>query len=180
MRPPTAEGTPRDEARRRLPPLLVLSAALVACALAAGLRSGSGWLTELLVLAALGQGLAAGLALPSFWREGVGPRGRSPPPWRGGRGGGPGASGAPPLARVLMGAGGRYAGFLASVAFAAVEAHAVGAGLGAGAPPVALTLLVPPVAVGAIVLRGALARLPGEAGAAGGVGSDRREGDPAS
>lgn len=159
----TGAPTARDEARRRLAPLLVLSAALVACALAAGLRSGSGWLTELLVLVAVAQGLAAGLALPHFWLAGVVPEGgRGPrPPWRARRGAGPDPTGAPPLVRILMGVGGRYAAFLASVAFAAVEAHAVGAGLGSGAPLVALTLLAPPVIVGAVVLRGALVRLPG-------------------
>lgn len=165
-------GSLREEARRRLPPVLFLSAALVACALAAGLRSGSGWLVELAILLAVGQGLAAGLALPLFWREGEVPEGKPRPPWRrgegrsGGRGAeadGPGIVDAPPTVRVLMGAGGRYAVFLASVAFAAVEAHAVGAGLARGAPSAAATLLLPPVIIGAVVLRGALARLPGDA-----------------
>lgn len=159
---------PGSEARRRLPAVLFLSAALVAGALAAGLRAGTGWLTELLLLVAVGQGLAAGLALPAFWREGEVPEGRPRPPWRRGsakgdrKGGAAAASGAetPELVRVLMGAGGRYAAFLTAVAFAAVEAHAVGAGLGGGAPLVAVSLLLPPVLVGAILLRGALARLP--------------------
>lgn len=158
-------GTPitaREEARRRLPPVLFLSAALVACSLAAGLRGESGWLVELLVLAAVGQGLAAGLSFPPFWREGVVPAGHPRPPWSERSGGRRGSGAGPPLVRILMGAGGRYAAFVASVAFAAVEAHAVGAGLGRGAPPAALTLLVPPVAVGAFLLRGALARLPPE------------------
>ncbi len=182
----------REEARRRTPAVLFLSAGLVACALAAGLHVESGWLTELLVILAVGQGLAAGLALPAYWREGRAPgRGRSPP-WSaegsggtaaGGAGVGTGTSAAvrPSVVRVLMGAGGRYAAFLAAVAFAAVEAHAVGAGLGRGAPPVALTLLLPPVVVGAILLRGALVRLPqvpegsGEVGDGGGRSDDAGE-----
>lgn len=166
--PGARRSAPRTEARRRLPAVLFLSAGLVASALAAGLRAGTGWLTELLVLLAVGQGLAAGLALPAFWREGGVPEGKRRPAWRRGSAKGDGtgadaaASGArpPELVRVLMGAGGRYAAFLAAVAFAAVEAHAVGAGLGGGAPLVVLSLLLPPVLVGAILLRGALARLP--------------------
>lgn len=157
--------------------MLLLSAGLVACALAAGLRPGSEWLVELLVVLAVAQGLAAGLALPAFWREGTPPAGGRPrPPWRGHAGTDAADAGTtpaardaasedpPPLARILMGAGGRYAVFLASVAFAAVEAHAVGAGLAAGAPGVAATLLLPPILIGALLLRGALARLPGEGG----------------
>lgn len=180
----TGEPTPWQEARSRLPALLFLSAALVACALAAGLRRGSGWVTELAVLLAVGQGVAAGLALPVFWREGEVPEGSPRPPWRreSGAGGGPavpaasggGSREGPPLARILMGVGGRYAAFLASVAFAAVEAHAVGVGLGGGAPPVAATLLLPPLVVGAILLRGALARMPGRGAA--GTGEARRRG----
>lgn len=158
MRP--ARLTGRERARVQLPPLLFLSAALVACALAAGLRSDSGWLLELTILLAVGQGVAAGLALPHFWQEGIVPEGRPRPAWSERRGRGQDLDETRPLVRILMGVGGRYTAFLASVAFAAVEAHAVGSGLARGAPPAALTLLVPPVVVGAILLRGALGRLP--------------------
>lgn len=105
------------------------SALLVAAALAAGMHPGRPWLVEAVVVTALVQGVLAGRLLPRYWKE--------------------------EPAEEIFGAGGRYVGFLALVAFAAVEAHAVGAGLGSGAPGAAAALLAPPVVLAAIALRGA-------------------------
>lgn len=147
------EGPPGDGGRG-LGPLLLLSAALVACALARGLTAGKLWLTQLLIVVALGQGVAAGLALPRFW----GARGATGRPGAAGTAGAgmDGSEEAAALFRRLGGPGGRFLLFLVSVAFAAVEGHAVGAGLAAGAPPGALALLLPPLAIGALALRGAV------------------------
>lgn len=122
-------------ARRDAGPLRALvaaSAVVVALSLAAGLQPGRHWLTELLVVAAICQGALAGAAWPRFWRGGA--------------------------REEIFGAGGRYAGFLAAVAFSAAEAHAVGASLGpedAPGPAVAI-LLVPPLVVAAVALRSAV------------------------
>lgn len=111
---------------------MAASALLVALALAAGLRPRQHWLAELMVAAAMGQGVLAGLCWRRFWRG--------------------------PLGEELFGAGGRYAGFLAAVAFSAVEAYAVGASVGredAPGPMVAI-LLAPPLVVAAVALRSAV------------------------
>lgn len=112
--------------------LVFASALLVALALAAGLWPGQYWLVGLLVVAAMAQGLAAGVAWRGFWRG--------------------------PAREAVFGAGGRYAGFLAAVAFSAVEAYAVGAGLGReDAPgPVVAIMLAPPLVVAAVALRSAV------------------------
>lgn len=159
--------------------LLFLSAALVACAMAEGLRGGRPWIGELLVAVAVTQGFAAGILFRRFRprREGTGGpaaegegEGAEPEADAGG-GGAAGAGGedavdgAGPrgdadegrrLLERATGPEGRYLVFLASVVFAAVEAHAVGAGMARGAPSAALALLVPPLAVGAAALRGAV------------------------
>lgn len=110
--------------------LLVLSSAvLVAVALAAGRGLGAPWITWLLIVTAMGQGMLAGACLPRFWR------------------------GTPQ--EEAFGAGGRYLAFLAAVAFSAVEAHAVGAGLERGAPTAATGLLLLPIALAAAALRSA-------------------------
>lgn len=110
--------------------LLVLSSAvLVAVALAAGRGLGAPWITWLLIVTAMGQGVLAGICLPRFWRGS--PR------------------------EEAFGAGGRYLAFLAAVAFSAVEAHAVGAGLERGAPTMATGLLLLPIALAAAALRSA-------------------------
>lgn len=101
----------------------------MAAALAAGLFPGRAWITEAALLVAVGQGMLAGLVLPRFWRG--------------------------PAKREIFGAGGRYLGFVAAVIFCAVEAYAVGRGLGTGAPGLAALLLGPPVLVAAAVLRSA-------------------------
>lgn len=129
--------------------LVLASALVVALALAAGLRPDQYWLVGLLVVAAMAQGLLAGAAWRGFWRG--------------------------PAREALFGAGGRYAGFLAAVAFSAVEAYAVGAGLGReDAPgPVVAIMLAPPLVVAAVALRSAVRhrrerdRPPGGAGEAG-------------
>lgn len=110
--------------------LVPLSALLVATAFAAGLRPGEGWLVPVLVLVTMAQGVVAGTGVRTFWREA----------W----------------SEEVFGAGGRYLGFLAAVAFAAVEAYAVGSGLGAGAPGPAALLLAPPVVLAAVALRSAV------------------------
>lgn len=102
----------------------------MAAALAAGLRPENAWLVPVLLLVAMAQGVVAGTGVRRFWREG----------W----------------SKEIFGAGGRYLGFLAAVAFAAVEAYAVGAGLEAGAPGLAATLLGPPVILAAVALRSAV------------------------
>lgn len=112
--------------------LVIASAMLVAVALAAGRDLGDPWSTWLLIVTAMGQGALAGAAWPRFWRGS--------------------------FREEAFGAGGLYAGFLAAVAFSAVEAHAVGAGLESGAPGAAAALLVVPVALAAAALRGAVRR----------------------
>lgn len=135
--------------------LVAASALVVALALAAGLRPGQHWLTELLVVAAMGQGVVAGVCWPRFWRG--------------------------PLREELFGAGGRYAGYLAAVAFSAVEAYAVGASVGReDAPgPIVAIMLAPPLVAAAFALRSAArhrrersAADPGDRGSTGhGAGS---------
>jgi hypothetical protein len=112
--------------------LVLASALVVALALAAGLRPDQYWLVGLLVVAAMSQGLLAGVAWRGFWRG--------------------------PAREALFGAGGRYAGFLLAVAFSAVEAYAVGAGIGReDAPgPVVAIMLAPPLVVAAVALRSAV------------------------
>ncbi|MFQ5690705.1 MAG: hypothetical protein ACE5HQ_10585 [Gemmatimonadota bacterium] len=107
---------------------LLLSAALPAAALAAGLGGGRTWLLELLLVLAVGQGISAGLLFPRFY----------------GRSGERGA-----LARYVI--------FVAAVLFAAVEAYAVGAGMVGGAPAPAAAMLLPPIAVAGLAMRSALA-----------------------
>ena len=153
--PAAAAGRGDAAAGRDAGPLRALvaaSAVVVALSLAAGLQPGRHWLTELLVVAAIGQGALAGVAWPRFWRGGA--------------------------REEIFGAGGRYAGFLAAVAFSAAEAHAVGASLGpedAPGPAVAI-LLLPPLVVAAVALRSAVrhrADVP-----AGGAPSARDPGGP--
>lgn len=122
--PPSPPGSPGA--------LVFASALLVALALAAGLWPGQYWLAGLLVVAAMTQGLLAGVAWRGFWLG--------------------------PAREALFGAGGRYAGFLVAVAFSAVEAYAVGAGLGReDAPgPVVVIMLAPPLLVAAAALRSAV------------------------
>lgn len=112
--------------------LVVASALLVALALAAGLRPDQYWLAGLLIVTAMAQGLLAGVAWKGFWRG--------------------------PAREAVFGAGGRYAGFLAAVAFSAVEAYAVGAGIGReDAPgPLVAVMLAPPLVVAAAALRSAV------------------------
>lgn len=124
--------------RRGVPALLPVSAALVAASFAAGLV-GAAWLTELLLVLALVQGVVAGLVLPVFWVA---------VPHD--------SSAARDIFRQLAGPGGKFLLFLSSVAFAAVESHAVGTGLATGAPRIVLSMLVPPLIIGALALRGAL------------------------
>lgn len=111
--------------------LVPASAAVVALALAAGLRPDAGWLVWLLILAAMVQGALAGAAFRRFWRG--------------------------PARDEIFGAGGRYAGFLATVLFSAVEAHAVGFAVAEkGAPQASVALLLPPVVLAAAALRSAV------------------------
>lgn len=123
--------------RRRPAGLVPASALLVATAFAAGLGFGRPWSSWLLVVVAVGQGVVAGHHLDGFWR---------------------GAA-----REEIFGSGGRYLAFLAAVGFTAVEAHAVGGGIEAGAPRAAVALLVPPLALGAWALRSAvqLRNVPG-------------------
>lgn len=126
--------------------VVAASAFLVALALAAGLRPDQHWLTGLLVTAAMGQGVLAGAAWRRFWNG--------------------------PPRRAIFGAGGRYAGFLAAVAFSAVEAYAVGAGIGredAPGPAVAI-MLAPPLLVAALALRSAVRHRAGARSDGGGRG----------
>lgn len=109
--------------------LVLASAVLVAVALAAGRGLGAPWIAWLLIVTAMGQGVLAGICLPGFWRG--------------------------PPREEAFGAGGRYVAFLAAVAFSAVEAHAVGAGLERGAPTAATGLLLLPIALAAAALRSA-------------------------
>lgn len=110
--------------------LVLASAVLVAVALAAGRGLGAPWITWLLIVTAMGEGMLAGAVFPRFWRGS--------------------------LQEEALGAGGRYAAFLAAVAFSAVEAHAVGAGIDKGAPTVATALLLLPIALAAAALRSAV------------------------
>lgn len=140
--------------RTRLRFLVLVSALLVALALAAGLRPGEDWLVWLLIPTAMGQGMLAGATWRHFWRG--------------------------PPSEAVFGAGGRFGGFVAAVAFSAVEAHAVGASLAGGAPGVAVAvMLVPPLVIAAIALRSALAHRPAGGGRPGEGGrresADRRD-----
>lgn len=127
--------------------LVPASAAVVALALAAGLEPGRSWLVWLLILAAMVQGALAGAAFRRFWRGSA--------------------------RDEIFGAGGRYVGFLATVLFSAVEAHAVGTGIAEGGPDAALALLLPPVVLAAAALRSAVkVRREEEAGGAGRSGRD--------
>lgn len=152
--PGSGSGAPRPPGSVR--GLVAASALLVALALAAGLRPGQHWLAELLVVAAMGQGVLAGLTWRRFWRG--------------------------PAREAFFGAGGRYVGFLAAVAFSAVEAYAVGAGMGREeAPgPVVAIMLAPPLIVAAVALRSAVRhRREREAGTDGpGEQGDGRAGRP--
>lgn len=149
---------------RGLGVLLMLSAGLPAAALWTGLRPGAPWATEVLILVAVAHGGAGGAlygrfrpaedpADPGAAKELVDPAD-------------PGAT--KDLVEVgawLGGAAARYLVFLGAVVFGAVEAHAIGVGIQGGAPRLALLLLLPPFAVAALALRGALARRdrdPGE------------------
>lgn len=118
--------------------LVLASAVLVAVALAAGMGLALPWSTWLLIVAAMAQGTLAGAALPRFWRGDA--------------------------REEVFGAGGRYVAFLAAVAFSAVEAHAVGAGIERGAPAEAAALLVLPVALAGAALRSAARRREEEPG----------------
>lgn len=137
---------------RGLGVLLLLSAGLPAAALWTGLRPGAPWATEVLILVAVAHGGAGG-ALYGRFRPAEDPAD-------------PGA--AKELVEVgawLGGTAARYLVFLGAVVFGAVEAHAIGVGIEGGAPRLALLLLLPPFAVAALALRGALARRdrdPGE------------------
>ena len=110
--------------------LVPASAAVVALALAAGLEPGRSWLVWLLILAAMVQGALSGAAFRRFWRKSA--------------------------RDEIFGAGGRYVGFLATVLFSAVEAHAVGTGIAEGGPKAAVALLLPPVLLAAAALRSAV------------------------
>lgn len=111
--------------------LVPASAAVVALALAAGLRPDAGWLVWLLILAAMAQGALSGAAFRRFWRGSA--------------------------REEIFGAGGRYVGFLATVLFSAVEAHAVGFAIAEkGAPQASVALLLPPVVLAAAALRSAV------------------------
>ena len=128
--------------RRRPAGLVPASALLVAAAFAAGLGLGRPWSSWLLVVVAVAQGTVAGHHLGGFWR---------------------GAA-----REQIFGAGGRYLAFLAAVVFTAVEAHAVGGGIAAGAPGAAVALLALPLALGAWALRSAVELRNGEAESADG------------
>lgn len=132
------------QARRGRPAGLVpASAALVATAFGAGLGLGRPWTTWLLVVVAIGQGFLGGHHLRAFWRGGA--------------------------REEIFGAGGRYLAFLGAVAFTAVEAHAVGAGIEGGAPRSSVALLLLPVALAGWALRSAVSlRGHGEGGDEGG------------
>lgn len=115
--------------------LIPASAVLVATAFAVGLRLGWPWTVWLLVLVAVCQGFLGGFHARRFWRG--------------------------TAREEMFGAGGRYLAFLAAVAFTAVEAHAVGAGIESGAPRFSVALLLPPVALGGWALRSAVKRRAG-------------------
>lgn len=127
--------------------LVLLSVGLVGMAFGAGF-GGRAWLAQLLLVVALAQGFVAGAVFPAFWRTRPADAGSDP--------------GAPAIGLPgrIVGPEGRYLLFLVSVAFAAVEAHAVGTGMARGAPGAAAALLVPPVAVAALALRGAVRSAP--------------------
>ena len=112
-------------------PIALASAVLIALALVAG-RSGGvpPALTELALAAALGCGVLLGIGARRFWRG--------------------------PVAEAVMGSGGRYVLFIALVAFAVVEAHAVGAALADGAPAASLVMLALPVVLAAVALASAV------------------------
>lgn len=120
----------------RLKLLVPVSALLVAGCLAAGMYPQKPWLVEIVLVTAVVQGGVAGSLLPRYWRG--------------------------PPATAIPGAGGRYLGFVAAVTFAAVEAHAVGFGLGSGAPLLGGALLLPPVVVAGVALRSAERRVTSE------------------
>jgi hypothetical protein len=133
-------GRPGDAEVRGAPALLLLSAGLVAIALWSG-RSGSRqWLVALLILAALAAGVAGGIVFAGLWRSG-GPADHDTDL---------------ALLRRLNGPAGALLVFLGCVVFAAVEAHAIGAGLEAGAPGATVSLLGPPLVIGAVALRRAV------------------------
>ncbi len=125
---------------RGAPALLLLSAGLVAIAFWSGRLGSRQWSVALLVFVALATGVAGGILFAKLWRAG-------------GR-----VDDASDLAllRRLTGAAGALLVFLGCAGFAAVEAHAIGSGLGAGAPAATVALLGPPLVVGAVALRRAL------------------------
>ena len=108
-------------------PLALAAAVLVALALVAG-RSGGvpPALTEVALVGAMGAGVLLGIGARTFWRG--------------------------TIMEALTGSGGRYVLFVGLVAFAVVEAHAVGAALAEGAPATSLVLLVLPVVLAAVAL----------------------------
>jgi hypothetical protein len=134
-------------------PLAVAAFGLVAAALIAG-RSGSGLpaLTELALVCALATGVLLGLGLRRFWRG----------EWT----------------AALMGSGGRYLLFIGLAAFAAVEAHAVGAGLAQGAPAASLVMLAAPVVLAGVALLSAVRAVRGSPDAAAGGGPQAEALDP--
>ena len=170
-----ATGRPRG-----LGPLLILSAGLPAAALWTGLRPGAPWATEVLILMAVAHGGAGGALFHRFRSAG----GTAVDAGRIAGAGSPGdtteassaadgrteAEGPPVGGPWLEGPAGRYLLFLAAVVFGAIEAHAIGVGIEGGAPRLALLLLVPPFAVAALALRGALTRVETEDGWGGGSG----------
>jgi hypothetical protein len=121
-----------------MPILVLTSAFLVLCALAVGLSAGLQWLVGGMIMLAVVVGVAGGVVLVRVW-----PLVESKPGLR------------PELdaIRPLGGPAGLVLLFLALVVFAAIEAYAVGSGIGEGAPPASLALLGMPVILAIVVLR---------------------------
>lgn len=129
-----------DSEARGAPVLLLLSAGLVAMALWSGRLDSRQWSVALLIFAALAVGVTGGILFAGLWRSDARLDDDSDLA----------------LLRRLAGPAGALLVFLGCVAFAAVEAHAIGSGLGAGAPGATLSLLGPPLVIGALALRRAL------------------------
>ncbi len=125
---------------RGAPVLLFLSAGLVAIAMWSGRLGSRQWSVALLVFAALTTGVTGGILFAGLWRSGARADDGSDLT----------------LLRRLTGPAGALLVFLGCVAFAAVEAHAIGSGLGVGAPGATVALLGPPLVIGAFALRRAL------------------------
>ena len=122
--------------------LALLSVALIGFALLAGASGGRQLWTAILIML----GLIEGAAIGTLWERALVAEGRPEPSLD---------DPVPQLARRFLGSGARWAVFAGATAFAAVQAHAIGAGVDVGAPTGSVALLLPPIVIAALALRSA-------------------------